>query len=131
MEHAISSPADVAIARANARRLAGQEGLAAPAIEELAIAVSELGMNLLHHTCGGSIHVDVVVDTPSRCGIRVESHDTGPGIADVDTAMRDGYSTRGGYGNGLPAVRRLMDDFDLTTSPNGTTIVAVKWAARS
>ena len=99
--------------------------------EHVVLAVSELGTNLVYHAGRGFMVLEEVTRQSGRRGVRVESRDAGPGISDVEAAMRDGYSTRGGYGNGLPAVRRLMDDLDIRTGAAGTTIVAYKWAAAS
>ena len=62
-----------------------------------------------------------------RAGIEIASRDAGPGIADLAAALRDGCSTGGGRGSGLPAVRRLMDEFAITSGPGGTRITARKW----
>ena len=59
--------------------------------------------------------------------VRINVTDTGPGIADVDQALEDGYSTVGGLGSGLPATRRLMDEFAIASDPGGTRVVARKW----
>jgi serine/threonine-protein kinase RsbT len=67
---------------------------------------------------------------PRRTGIEVVSQDAGPGIADIARALEDGYSTGGGLGDGLPAVRRLMDEFDIRSGPEGTRIVTRKWVIR-
>jgi serine/threonine-protein kinase RsbT len=128
LERRIIVLADVAMARRDARRLGVAQGLAPQAIEQLLLAVSELGTNLVYHARTGTILLDAEVSRLGRRGIRVESRDDGPGIPNMAHAMQDGYSTRGGYGNGLPAVRRLMDDFDVTTGPTGTVIVAHKWS---
>jgi serine/threonine-protein kinase RsbT len=69
-----------------------------------------------------------VVRQGAREGIEVVASDDGPGIADVELAMRDGYTTGNGLGLGLPGTRRLVDDFELATEPGvGTTIRLVKW----
>jgi serine/threonine-protein kinase RsbT len=68
------------------------------------------------------------VSNGSRRGIRIRFVDEGPGIADIDRALTDGYSSGGGLGLGLSGARRLMDEFQLTTAPGaGTTVTAVKW----
>jgi serine/threonine-protein kinase RsbT len=83
-------------------------------------------MNLLRYARGGTLLV-APIDGAAGRGIQIESRDQGPGIPDVCLAMEDGYSTGGGLGSGLPAVRRLMDSFDIATGPDGTAIVARKW----
>ena len=67
------------------------------------------------------------IGDPGARGIRITSRDHGPGISDVEAAMRDGFTTGGGLGSGLPAARRLMDEFELVTGADGTTITACKW----
>ena len=68
-------------------------------------------------------------DGRGRRGIRVVASDQGPGIADVERAMQDGYTTGGGLGLGLPGARRLVDDFVLDSEPGrGTTVTLVKWS---
>jgi serine/threonine-protein kinase RsbT len=69
-----------------------------------------------------------VLNSGSRQGIEVVASDDGPGIADVELAMQDGYTTGNGLGLGLPGTRRLVDEFDLHTEPGtGTSIRLVKW----
>ena len=94
--------------------------------ESVALAASELAMNLHRYAFGGEL-VLRAVDDGVRRGVEIESQDTGPGIADPDLALQDGYTTGGGLGSGLPSARRLMDEFALTTEKSGTRIVARKW----
>jgi serine/threonine-protein kinase RsbT len=69
-----------------------------------------------------------VVTNGDRQGVIVVARDQGPGIPDVQRALEDGYSTSGGLGLGLPGARRLMDDFDVTSSVGqGTTVTMKKW----
>ena len=71
-----------------------------------------------------------LVDEP-RPGVRIVARDTGPGIADVERALADGYSTYNGLGLGLPGARRLMDEFSLTSELGlGTTVTMTKWRSR-
>jgi serine/threonine-protein kinase RsbT len=95
--------------------------------ECVALAVSELAMNLVRYAAGGGIVLSPVEGLPGP-GVQVESYDHGPGIADLDRAFEDGFSTAGGLGSGLPAVRRLMDEVDIETGAGGTLIVARKWS---
>lgn len=94
--------------------------------EEIALAVSELAMNLHHYAVEGEIVLRSVSDG-ARHGLEIESRDAGPGIADPDLAFQDGYTTGGGLGSGLPAARRLTDEIEMVTHPSGTRIVARKW----
>jgi serine/threonine-protein kinase RsbT len=122
----VSSTADVERTRRATRRLAISVGFGAEDAEAVVLAASELATNLVRYAPGGELLVSIVSEGAGT-GIALESRDTGPGIADVALALRDGYSTGGGLGSGLPAVRRLMDDFSLTTGPTGTRIEARKW----
>lgn len=125
---AIASQADVERARREARSLASIVGLDAIATESIALTVTELATNLVRYAWGGELIVSVV-GTLERQGIQVESCDHGPGIPNTDHALTDGFSTGGGLGSGLPGARRLMDEFELTSDPRGTRVVARKWAA--
>lgn len=120
-------------ARREARKLAACLGFTRADAEAVALATSELAMNLHRYAPGGVIRLSVVHDAAaepasgSRQGVRLESDDHGPGIEHPDLAMQDGYSTGGGLGSGLPSVRRLMDNFSLTSTQEGTRVVAIKW----
>ena len=121
---------DAGRARRAARALARDTGLDPARTECVALAVSELAMNLVRYAPGGVVTLGTVVEdaAPHRRGVCVECRDSGPGIPDTTAALRDGYTPGGGLGAGLGAVRRLMDTFDLRTSPTGTAVIAVKWA---
>ena len=122
----ITLPRDVERIRRESRNLATRAGFNRVDAEIIALAVSELATNLVRFAPGGTILAMTCRGDTGR-GIVIESRDSGPGIADVELALRDGYSTGGGLGSGLPAVQRLMDDFALTTGPAGTRIEAHKW----
>jgi serine/threonine-protein kinase RsbT len=122
----ITSQVDVERIRREARHLATSVGFGPADAEAIVLAVSELASNLVRYASGGEVLVAPCAQA-AGAGIVIHSRDGGPGIADVELALRDGYSTGGGLGCGLPAVRRLMDDFTLTTSPAGTSIEARKW----
>jgi len=69
-----------------------------------------------------------VINKEPRKGIVIQAEDEGPGIPDVDAVLKDGYSTSGGLGLGLPGVRRMMDEFAIVSHPGrGTTVTAIKW----
>ena len=94
---------------------------------KLVTAASELARNTLRHGGGGRAEVQPV-SNGRRNGLRITFVDEGPGIADVDRAFTDGYSSAGGLGLGLSGSRRLMDEFELRTDVGvGTTVIAVKW----
>ena len=82
--------------------------------------------NIVRFADTGEVVVELL-EVPRR-GVQIVARDGGPGIADVDHALDDGYSTYGGLGLGLPGVRRLMDEFAVGASPaRGTTVTMTKW----
>ncbi len=124
----VSCRAEAEEARRRARTLAAALGFGPVEQEAVALATMELATNLVRYAPGGEIRIEPVPG-PGGSGVRVESRDRGPGIADVEQALAAGFSTGGGMGEGLPAVRRLMDSFDVASTPKGTAIVACKWPA--
>jgi serine/threonine-protein kinase RsbT len=94
---------------------------------KIVTAASELARNTLVYGGGGSVEV-AQVDNGRRKGVRILFADEGPGIADLDMAFTDGYTTGSGLGLGLSGARRLVDEFDIDTAPgNGTRITVTKW----
>jgi len=125
---AIESDADVVTARQRARALA--VGLDMPSTDQtlLATAISEVARNITAYAVRGEVLLELVRDGEGRRGIRVVARDEGPGIADLERALTDGYTTGGGLGLGLPGARRLVDEFKIETAPGvGTTVTLVKW----
>ena len=107
--------------------LAAEAGFSATDQTIIATAISELARNIIEYARGGEIQLTLVGDA-NRRGIRVEAHDDGPGIANIELAMQDGYSTGGGMGLGLPGTRRLMDEFVISSNVGeATTVIATKW----
>lgn len=122
----VATLSDQERARREARRLATARGFARDEVEAVGLAASELASNLVRHATEGEI-VLTGVDSLHGAGIQVESRDEGPGIPDVGSAMQDGFSTSGGLGSGLPGVQRLMDEFEISSAPKGTRVIARKW----
>jgi serine/threonine-protein kinase RsbT len=125
---AIESDADVVTARQRARALAVE--LEMPSTDQtlLATAISEIARNITAYAERGEVVIERVRDRNGREGVRVVARDEGPGIADLEMALTDGYTTGGGLGLGLPGARRLVDDFDIETAPGkGTTVTLIKW----
>jgi serine/threonine-protein kinase RsbT len=124
---AIRTDADVVTARQEARTMGAALGFSSTDLTLLATAISEIARNIT--TYAGEGEVALCVRTESgRAGIEVVATDQGPGIANVELAMQDGYTTGNGLGLGLPGTRRLVDDFELETTPGaGTRIRMVKW----
>ncbi|MBT2526298.1 ATP-binding protein [Streptomyces sp. ISL-99] len=93
-------------------------------------ATSELARNAYIHGGGGVL----TIEFPHRHGVkgvRLTISDDGPGIADLDSALIDGFTTGAGLGHGLGGARRLMDDFEVHTQPGaGTTVITTRWAHR-
>src|SRR5260370_16388015 len=89
--------------------------------------MSEVGWNVV--TYGRKGHITLKgIQNSSHVGILVVASDHGPGIPDIPQALRDGFSTSGSLGLGLPGVRRLMDEFEITSQPGGgTTVAGEKW----
>lgn len=123
----LRSDIDIVAARRATGDWAKDLGLSTLDRTKLVTAVSELARNTVLHGHGGVMSLDLVRDG-AREGLRVTFDDTGPGIADIDRAMQDGYSTGAGMGLGLPGARRLVNDFALTSSTGvGTCVMIVKW----
>ncbi len=128
-EAAITAEADLIRVRQLLRSGAQQAGLGLVDETKFVTAGSELGRNILTYATGsrGRLLVEQVRQAGRR-GVQATFSDDGPGIADVDAAFTDGYSTSGSLGLGLPGARRLVDQLTLTSGPDGTTVVIVKWA---
>ena len=122
----IASEGDIVIARQQGRTLAGQLGASSSAMTLVASAISELARNIVQYAREGEIVLSAVEE--SRRGIQIMARDHGPGIPDLELAMRDGYSTGGSLGLGLPGARRLMDEFAIDSEVGkGTTVLMRKW----
>lgn len=93
-------------------------------------AASELARNAYVHGGGGTVAIEYPT-RPGAVGLRLTVSDSGPGIADVDAALADGYTTGAGLGHGLGGAQRLMDEFEIRTGKGGgTTVTATRWADR-
>jgi serine/threonine-protein kinase RsbT len=126
----ISTDGDIVVARQSGRELAMQLGCTATDATLIATAISEVARNIVTHAGGGEV-VITTVDGDDHAGIEVTATDEGPGIADIDRAMQDGFSSGRGLGLGLPGARRLMDEFEITSEVGcGTTVVMRKWRTR-
>ena len=125
---AITTDADVVTARQRARSMGGELGFTSTDLTLLATAISEVARNITAYAGEGEVVLRVVRGINGREGIEVIAQDEGPGIANVELALQDGYTTGNGLGLGLPGARRLVDEFDLQTAPGqGTTVRLVKW----
>ena len=125
----VGSDADMVPARAEGRRLAEELGFSRTDATLIATAISEVGRNILVHAGTGEIVLTPLAEDGRR-GLEVVARDEGPGISDVDAALRDGYASRGGLGLGLPGAKRLMDEFRIASRlGEGTTVTMKKWRA--
>jgi len=124
---AINSDQDIVSARQKGRLMATELGFSTGDATLIATAISELARNIVSYAHHGQVTIRMV-NGLNRQGISVIATDDGPGIPDVRQALRDGFSTSGSLGLGLPGVRRLMDEFEINSQPGkGTTVAVKKW----
>lgn len=123
----INSDQDIVAARQKGRSLAAALGFSSGDATLIATAISELARNIITYAKSGEIRL-TVINGSARQGIQLVARDQGPGIPDVQQALRDGFSTSGSLGLGLPGVKRLVDEFEIASEENrGTTVTAKKW----
>lgn len=121
-EHHISKARQVARSRAE------ELGMSKIMAYTIATSVSELANNLFFHCSNGGRITITPLRKNGSVGIEVISEDDGPGIPDIESAMQDGFTTNKGLGGGLPGVKRLMDEFEITSEVGeGTKIITRKW----
>lgn len=124
----IASDQDVVRVRQMVRTVAVAVKLSLVDQTKLVTAASELARNTLVYGGGGEVLVSTV-ENGRRRGVRIVFTDKGPGIADLDLALTDGYTTGGGLGLGLSGARRLVDEFDIETAAGkGTRVTVTKWS---
>jgi serine/threonine-protein kinase RsbT len=124
---ALTSGEQVVIARQAVRRKAIELGFSLVDQTKVVTAASELARNTVQHGGGGVMTMETVQEGPRR-GLALTFVDHGPGIPDVERAMRDGYTTAGGLGLGLSGARRLSHNFSITSTPgHGTMIAIIRW----
>jgi serine/threonine-protein kinase RsbT len=124
---AIASDKDVVQARQQGRALALQLGFSVGETALIATAISELARNIVTYAGHGMVTLRQS-GAGGRVNLTIIATDHGPGIADMALALRDGYSSSGGLGLGLPGVRRLMDEFEIASElGRGTTVTIRKW----
>jgi len=122
----IVSEERIVVSRQKARELARNIGFGTVDQTRVATAVSELARNIYRFAGKGTVAIFSI--QRDREGIRIVCKDDGPGIADIELAMTDGYSTVKSLGLGLPGARRLMDEFEIESEPGkGTKITITKW----
>jgi serine/threonine-protein kinase RsbT len=124
----IASGEDVVRVRQLVRAAAAGAGLSLVDQTKIVTAASELARNTYAHGGGGTMRIEPAAAERGRPGIRIVFHDDGPGIADVQQALTEGWSSGTGLGLGLSGARRLSDEFSLTSEAGkGTTVTVAKW----
>jgi serine/threonine-protein kinase RsbT len=122
---AIEKEIDIVTARQAGRQLAARAGFSTTDQTLIATAISEVARNIVVYALRGEVVVMEIADG-ARVGIQVIARDDGPGIENIELAMRDGFSTKHSLGLGLPGARRLMDELRLESELGKGTIVTMK-----
>jgi serine/threonine-protein kinase RsbT len=123
----IESSSDVVRVRQRVREQAVALGFSLVDQTKLVTAASELGRNTYDYGGGGTVEINIL-DDGQRQGIRLVFADEGPGIPDIEQALRDGFTSGGGLGMGLGGSRRLVNEFEIESQVGkGTRITAVRW----
>lgn len=127
----IRHESDIVAARREGRTLGTRLGFSSSELTVIATAISEVARNIVVYAKTGEIQLAIVEGAEGRKCLKVVAKDQGPGIANVERAMSDGYSTAGGLGLGLPGAKRMMDEFEIRSEVGkGTTVTMKKWARR-
>jgi serine/threonine-protein kinase RsbT len=125
----IRTDEDIVTARAEGRALASELPFSKTDLTLIATAISEVARNIVVYAKEGEVVLRLIRQESSQ-GLLILARDEGPGIEDVSLAMRDSYSTSQGLGLGLPGARRLMDEFEIESTPGaGTTVTMTKWVS--
>ena len=123
----ISSSTDIVRIRQEARKWSGELGFSLVDQTKMITAASELARNSLDYGGGGNVLFEVVLEGTKR-GLRLTFEDHGPGIADIDLALTDGYTSGKGMGLGLGGAKRLVNAFEITSRVGeGTRVTITRW----
>ncbi len=123
----VQSEGDIVLARRAVRDVALQLGFGATDVTRIVTASSELARNMVKYAGTGVMRWRGL-DTQSLPGLEIQFEDRGPGIADVEQALQEGYSSGNGLGMGLPGAKRLMDEMNIQSAlGQGTTVTVRKW----
>jgi serine/threonine-protein kinase RsbT len=118
---------DIVRVRQRMREWAIEAGFSLVDQTKVVTAASELARNTLEHGGGGTARVELLADGIRR-GLRLTCEDKGPGIADIQLALKDGFTSRGGLGLGLGGARRLVNEFSIESRPGeGTRVTITRW----
>lgn len=123
----IQSGADIVLVRQAVRQLAVELGFSLIDQTKIVTAASELARNTLDYGGGGTVQLEALFEGIRR-GLRLTFEDTGPGISDIELALKDGYTTGKGLGMGLGGTKRLVNEFNIVSRVGeGTCITITKW----
>ena len=126
-EMEIQSSADVVLVRQAVRKFAIEVGFGLVDQTKIVTAASELARNTLDYGGGGTVRLETLQEG-GRQGLRLTFEDQGPGIPDIEMALRDGFTSGGGLGMGLGGAKRLANEFEIeSVVGEGTRIVVVRW----
>ena len=123
----LASEQDIVAARQKVRQVAQEIGFSVVDQTKIVTAASELVRNAVVYGGGGTLDWQVMAENGKQ-GLRLTITDHGPGIADLTLAMKDGWTSGGGLGLGLPGAKRLVNQFNIESTPGvGTTVIVTKW----
>ncbi len=126
-ERNLGSQDDVVLVRQAVRTAAIEIGLNLVDQTKIVTAASELARNTVVHGGGGIARVEIIREN-NRQGLRLTFEDKGPGISDIERAMKDGFTSGGGLGLGLGGAKRLSNEFTLDSRPGeGTRVTIIRW----
>ena len=122
----VASESDIVLVRRRVREVASQVGLSLVDQTKLVTAASELARNTVVHGGGGTLQLELL--NGPRNGVRLTFTDQGPGIRDIELAMRDGFTTGNGLGLGLGGAKRLVNEFEILSAVGlGTKVALTRW----
>ncbi|MBE8991840.1 anti-sigma regulatory factor [Nostoc sp. LEGE 12450] len=123
----IQSSGDVVLVRQAVRQLAVEIGFGLVDQTKIVTAASELARNTLDYGGGGTVKLETLQEGRRR-GLRLTFEDRGPGIPDIDLALKDGFTTGSGLGMGLSGAKRLTNEFEIQSAVGeGTRVIIVRW----
>ena len=119
---------DIVRARQAVRRITEELQFSLVDQTKMVTAASELARNALEHGGGGKVTLEALEEGGVRRGLRLVFEDQGPGIANLELALRDGFTTGGGLGLGLGGAKRLSNEFEIASRPGeGTRVAIARW----
>jgi serine/threonine-protein kinase RsbT len=127
----VRTSAELVSVRHRVRSFAVECGFSLVEQTKIVTAASELARNMVDYGLGGTVLIEALEDN-ARKGLRLTFEDQGPGIADIQQALRDGFTSGGGMGLGLGGARRLSNEFDIKSEPGkGTRVMIARWKGLS